>query len=122
MKSKYLVFYGYHFYPRGGWEDFEDEFNTIEEAIEYIKNKEPHYNWAHIVFENKIVMNAVAETENMKDFTWIFEKIKSNNDKKRCKYCSNLYEVKLSDSVCDECFPKCASKGPINAYQKCHLI
>ena len=38
--------------------------------------------------------------------------------KSRCKCCSNMYEVKRSYHVCEECYPKCVSKEPLKGNPK----
>jgi cellobiose phosphorylase len=44
--KRYIVFSGDNYYPIGGWEDFKDSFNTLEEAREYQSNMP---DWFHIV-------------------------------------------------------------------------
>jgi hypothetical protein len=34
MIKRYVVFAGYYYYPSGGWSDFKDSFDTLEEAEE----------------------------------------------------------------------------------------
>lgn len=33
--KRFLVFYYLDYYPSGGWNDFEDSFDTAEEAIAF---------------------------------------------------------------------------------------
>lgn len=33
--KRYLVFAGDAYYPAGGWDDFREAFNTLDEAKEY---------------------------------------------------------------------------------------
>lgn len=33
--KRYLLFIGLHYYPLGGWDDFKDSFDTVEEAKQY---------------------------------------------------------------------------------------
>jgi len=56
MKN-YLAFYGEYYYPSGGMEDFIGDFDTIEEAIQYIeehhKRERPddlkwEWAWCHV--------------------------------------------------------------------------
>lgn len=58
--KRYLLFAGSSYYPRGGWLDFIDSFDTPEEAKEVgqchdifiFSNKEesyPKYDWFHII-------------------------------------------------------------------------
>lgn len=45
--KKYLLFTGDTYYPSGGWDDFVDDFDSIEEALAYAaKNGR---DWFHIV-------------------------------------------------------------------------
>ncbi len=34
MIKQYLIFAGHYYYPSGGWSDFQDSFDTLEEAEE----------------------------------------------------------------------------------------
>ena len=77
MENKYLVFYGDDNYPFGGWEDFEATFNSLDEAIEYIKSKDVCDHWAHIVYEKKIVMKARGNCY-LENEIWEFKKIEGN--------------------------------------------
>ena len=44
--KRYLLFAGYDYYPSGGMDDFKNDFDTIDEAIQYAKaNKD---DWQHI--------------------------------------------------------------------------
>ncbi len=36
--KRYLLFMGMHYYPFGGWKDFKDSFDTIEEAQQHFKD------------------------------------------------------------------------------------
>jgi hypothetical protein len=44
-----MVFMGEFFYPTGGWNDFKDSFTTVEEAKDFIIERDEDYDWAHIV-------------------------------------------------------------------------
>ena len=48
--KRYLLFSGNDYYPTGGWGDFVDDFDTIEEAEAYAR-KEPlsEWQWWHII-------------------------------------------------------------------------
>jgi hypothetical protein len=46
--KRYLLFAGENYYPKGGWEDFVKDFNTVEEALEYMAHYKPD-DWFHIV-------------------------------------------------------------------------
>ena len=39
MKNKYLVFTYDNYYPAGGWNDLEDVFETLDEAVAFAKSK-----------------------------------------------------------------------------------
>jgi hypothetical protein len=43
--KRYLLFAGYQYYPRGGWTDFIDSFDTKEEAFA----ETARYDWCHVV-------------------------------------------------------------------------
>ncbi len=58
MNDKYLLFLGDDYYPSGGWEDFSGYFDSPQEAIEKINSIEPYCKWAHIVFQEKIILRA----------------------------------------------------------------
>lgn len=46
--KRYLVFAGDYYYPLGGWGDFYDAFDTVEQAVECING--PAVNeWAEVV-------------------------------------------------------------------------
>jgi len=32
--KRYLLFYGSYYYPDGGWNDFEGDYDTVEEAMD----------------------------------------------------------------------------------------
>lgn len=38
MKN-FLVFFGMFYYPCGGFNDFDKDFDTLDEAIQFIQNK-----------------------------------------------------------------------------------
>lgn len=74
----YLVFLGEIYYPSGGWEDFRVDFDSLEEALNYIKSKEPLYNWGHVVYKNKIIKTAKTSTKGFKNHIWEFEDYQSD--------------------------------------------
>jgi hypothetical protein len=63
MKN-YLVFIGEYYYPNGGIKDFKEDFNTLDEAKQYIEdwlNNEPYYlkteYWYHVYsIEDKTIV------------------------------------------------------------------
>lgn len=49
--KRYLTFIGAIYYPSGGMDDFKGDFDTIEEAQNFIEEKveqQWEYTWAHI--------------------------------------------------------------------------
>jgi len=53
--KRYLTFYGAVYYPSGGMDDFIGDFDTKEEAIEFIRvtnmkedDGDFEYNWANV--------------------------------------------------------------------------
>lgn len=46
--KRYLLFGGDTYYPFGGWEDFFDSYDTIEEARKHARRK-PRWDWWHVV-------------------------------------------------------------------------
>jgi hypothetical protein len=46
MLNRYLVFTWGQYYPSGGWNDFRESFDTLEEAEEYMRRTcdDPFYN------------------------------------------------------------------------------
>lgn len=57
VEMKYMLFSGYYYYPNGGWEDFKGFFDSVEDAMVFLKKNypEPYDSWAHIVKEGKII-------------------------------------------------------------------
>lgn len=55
LTLQYLVFYGDHYYPSGGWEDLADSFDDPNEAIATAKGMLKGGGscvWAHVVDKN----------------------------------------------------------------------
>jgi hypothetical protein len=54
--KKFLLFGGYTYYPNGGWGDFINSFDTLEEAKEVIikpaESFETKEDWYHVVDSN----------------------------------------------------------------------
>ena len=57
---RYIIFAGAQYYPSGGWEDYFDSANTLEEAKRSYENGIEKKGWAHIVDmeNNKIILNS----------------------------------------------------------------
>lgn len=49
--KQFLFFAGDHYYPSGGWDDFRDSFDTVEEINEYWLKclNEKVYDWGHTI-------------------------------------------------------------------------
>lgn len=49
--KQFLFFAGDHYYPSGGWDDFQDSFETVEEINEHWLKclNEKLYDWGQIV-------------------------------------------------------------------------
>lgn len=43
--KRFLAFGGDSYYPSGGWRDFEDDFDDLEQAIQSVI----HEDWFHVV-------------------------------------------------------------------------
>ena len=43
----FLVFAGSFYYPSGGWDDYQETFETAEEAVRYAKSL--YEDWWHVV-------------------------------------------------------------------------
>ena len=59
--NKYLLFGGEVYYPRGGFDDYQGEFDSLEFAEAYAKEKFPEANdwqWWHIVHDGMIVKDS----------------------------------------------------------------
>jgi hypothetical protein len=54
--NQFLLFAGAFYYASGGWDDFVDSFDTVEEAHDYVdvaaKERPQDYDWHHIVDSN----------------------------------------------------------------------
>lgn len=73
MNEKYLVFYGYDFYPGGGWKDYQGCFNSFKEAEDKIKSLPAYDHWAHIVHDSIIICSAWGDSSRLpSDAIWIF--------------------------------------------------
>lgn len=51
--NRYLLFAGYHYYPRGGWTDFRHSFDSLEDAFAYGFQRDiggrKLYDWCHVL-------------------------------------------------------------------------
>lgn len=45
--KRFLVFSGDYYYPSGGWDDFVNAFETLDEALKGVKDARG--DWAHII-------------------------------------------------------------------------
>jgi len=66
MLKKVLLFAGNQFYPNGGWEDFVEYFDSIDEAKKFLIDNfnDESYMWAHIVLRDRIKVSARRDTNN----------------------------------------------------------
>lgn len=55
MKT-YLLFQGDHYYPNGGYWDFVDKFNTLEDAM---KTLNVNKDWYQVTYNHEIVESGV---------------------------------------------------------------
>jgi hypothetical protein len=50
--KRYLLFGGEHYYPSGGWQDFQKDFDTLEaaqaEGAQYDANRKSIIDWWHV--------------------------------------------------------------------------
>jgi hypothetical protein len=62
-EEKWLLFSGSNYYPYGGWEDFQGDFDSREQAKEWLNENFPDADsdWAHLVYKYKIVEEAFEE-------------------------------------------------------------
>lgn len=44
--KRFIVFSGLQYYPEGGMSDFDDSFDTLDEAKNFLL--EHRYDWAHV--------------------------------------------------------------------------
>ena len=47
--KRYWLFTGDRFYPAGGMHDFDNSFDSIEEAEDYVKAAHKCMQWHHVV-------------------------------------------------------------------------
>lgn len=47
--KRFLLFAGDQYYPRGGWDDFIKDFDSLESAIEHVARRNVLRGWIHIV-------------------------------------------------------------------------
>lgn len=53
--KRFLLFWGYDYYPSGGWYDFKGSFDSLDAAKEVLLQRQPDGfrecdgDWAHIV-------------------------------------------------------------------------
>ena len=46
--KRYFLFTGEYFYPNGGMEDFDADFNSVEDAMSYVKTTHRAMHWHHV--------------------------------------------------------------------------
>lgn len=66
MLKRFLLFAGSNYYPAGGWQDFRGDFDTVEEAKDYLLyNPDTERNWWHV-----IDATTGAAVEKHPDYEW----------------------------------------------------
>lgn len=71
MSEEYLLFECEDYYPKGGWHDFIGYFDTLEEAMNYLKT-EGEGREAHVVHKGGIVFKARYIDRFNGNSTWEF--------------------------------------------------
>lgn len=59
--ERYLLFAGNMYYPYGGWNDLVDSYETIEDAVEFAKEK--NFEWWHVVDPSFGIVSNKEETK-----------------------------------------------------------
>lgn len=61
--KRYLLFASLHYYPTGGWHDYIDSFDLVDEAITYFKENRiaKQLEWFHVVDSKnrEIICNSI---------------------------------------------------------------
>lgn len=65
----FYVFLSSHYYAEGGWHDFRNKVESLQDAIDLIL-KQSHYEHGHVVFNDKIVFQASIDCNDDK---WVIE-------------------------------------------------
>lgn len=47
--KRFMLFAGMHYYPAGGWDDFVDSFDTVEDAVAHPKIVSEYWDWWQVV-------------------------------------------------------------------------
>ena len=53
----YLLFSGFHFYPSGGWNDYEGSYGTAEDAVKAAASID--CDWWHVACGENIVESGI---------------------------------------------------------------
>lgn len=53
MDKKYYLFAFYQYYPRGGWNDFIESFDNLDDVFKSLDELE--FDFAHVVHYGKVV-------------------------------------------------------------------
>lgn len=79
MENKYLVFSGDYYYPSGGWQDFKGEFDSLYEALEFIRSGNQCKEWVHIVHQKEIISSATSKhNSDYTGYDWEFKNTEIN--------------------------------------------
>ena len=57
--KRYLVFAGATYYPAGGWDDFVQAFDSLEEATAFAKEQEARNDWVQVVDAEAVQVNSL---------------------------------------------------------------
>ena len=55
--KRYMVFSGEDYYPNGGMEDFDKDFDIIEEAIEFAKKQKGDWIQIYDIVSKQIIVD-----------------------------------------------------------------
>lgn len=63
--DKFKLFVGHLFYPYGGYEDYEDSFDSLELAKDHVEKTyaDDSFRWAHVVFQDKIILKGKLDSD-----------------------------------------------------------
>ena len=73
--KRFLLFSGDHYYPSGGWKDFCGDYDSVEEATQYLKSQcfKDYYmsnSWYHIV-DTQASVGGVSDFKPAMHHGWI---------------------------------------------------
>lgn len=62
----FLLFVGEHYYPRGGWEDFHGDFDSVKEAVEFVTANPKFRSMPDDDWKSDIAWAQVVDSTTMK--------------------------------------------------------